>query len=116
MSTWFSVDVGFVALNKAIDLTISSCRVLPGIRGAVFAEFEHDILRERFKTRLFEQLTELVELHIRQAALTLLASPARMFLQSVKTLFDVQRHPTTEALFIDKENVCRLAISIAFGN
>jgi putative DNA-invertase from lambdoid prophage Rac len=42
------IDVGFVSLNEAIDLTTPSGRALAGML-AVFAEFERDILRERVK-------------------------------------------------------------------
>lgn len=42
------LDIGFVSLNEAIDLTTPSGRALAGML-AVFAEFERDILRERVK-------------------------------------------------------------------
>jgi putative DNA-invertase from lambdoid prophage Rac len=42
------IDMGFVSLNEAIDLTTPSGRALAGML-AVFAEFERDILRERVK-------------------------------------------------------------------
>lgn len=42
------LDVGFVSLTEAIDLTTPSGRALAGML-AVFAEFERDILRERVK-------------------------------------------------------------------
>jgi DNA invertase Pin-like site-specific DNA recombinase len=43
-----SLDVGFVSLSEALDLTTPSGRALAG-RLAVFAEFERDILRDRVK-------------------------------------------------------------------
>lgn len=43
-----AVDVGFVSLSEALDLTTPSGRALAGML-AVFAEFERDILRERVK-------------------------------------------------------------------
>src|SRR5947209_17179165 len=43
-----ALDVGFVSLTEAIDLTTPSGRALAGML-AVFAEFERDILRERVK-------------------------------------------------------------------
>jgi putative DNA-invertase from lambdoid prophage Rac len=42
------IDVGFVSLKEAIDLTTPSGRALAGML-AVFAEFERDILRERVR-------------------------------------------------------------------
>ena len=43
-----ALDVGFVSLCEAHDLTTPSGRALAG-RLAVFAEFERDILRDRVK-------------------------------------------------------------------
>jgi DNA invertase Pin-like site-specific DNA recombinase len=43
-----ALDVGFVSLSEALDLTTPSGRALAGML-AVFAEFERDILRERVK-------------------------------------------------------------------
>jgi putative DNA-invertase from lambdoid prophage Rac len=43
-----SLQVGFVSLHEALDMTIPSGRALAGML-AVFAEFERDILRERVK-------------------------------------------------------------------
>ena len=43
-----ALDVGFVSLSEALDLTTSSGRALAGML-AVFAEFERDILRDRVK-------------------------------------------------------------------
>ncbi len=42
------LDVGFVSLSEALDLTTPSGRALAGML-AVFAEFERDILRDRVK-------------------------------------------------------------------
>ena len=42
------VEVGFVSLSEALDLTTPSGRALAGML-AVFAEFERDILRDRVK-------------------------------------------------------------------
>src|SRR5215469_17495226 len=41
-----SLDVGFVSLSEALDLSTPSGRALAGML-AVFAEFERDILRDR---------------------------------------------------------------------
>jgi len=43
-----ALDVGFISLSEALDLTTPSGRALAGML-AVFAEFERDILRERVK-------------------------------------------------------------------
>jgi putative DNA-invertase from lambdoid prophage Rac len=43
-----SLNVGFVSLSEALDLTTPSGRALAGML-AVFAEFERDILRDRVR-------------------------------------------------------------------
>ena len=43
-----ALDIGFVSLSEALDLTTPSGRALAGML-AVFAEFERDILRDRVK-------------------------------------------------------------------
>jgi putative DNA-invertase from lambdoid prophage Rac len=45
------LDVGFVSLTEALDLTTPSGRVMAGLL-AVFAEFEREILRERVRAGL----------------------------------------------------------------
>jgi DNA invertase Pin-like site-specific DNA recombinase len=45
------LDVGFVSLTEALDLTTSTGRAMAGML-AVFAEFEHAILRERVRAGL----------------------------------------------------------------
>src|SRR5712691_7543953 len=45
------LDVGFVSLTEALDLTTPSGRAMAGLL-AVFAEFEREILRERVRTGL----------------------------------------------------------------
>ena len=46
-----ALDVGFVSLSGALDLTTPSVGALTGML-AVFAEFERDILRDRVKARI----------------------------------------------------------------
>ena len=46
-----ALDVGFVSLCEALDLTTPSGRALAGML-AVFAEFERDILRDRVKAEI----------------------------------------------------------------
>jgi putative DNA-invertase from lambdoid prophage Rac len=45
------LDVGFVSLTEALDLTTSTGRAMAGML-SVFAAFEHDILRERVRAGL----------------------------------------------------------------
>jgi DNA invertase Pin-like site-specific DNA recombinase len=45
------LDVGFVSLTEALDLTTPSGRAMAGVL-AVFAEFEREILRERVRAGL----------------------------------------------------------------
>jgi len=45
------LNVGFVSLTEALDLTTSTGRAMAGML-SVFAEFEHDILRERVRAGL----------------------------------------------------------------
>src|SRR5438445_2166782 len=45
------LDVGFVSLPEALDLTTPSGRAMAGLL-AVFAEFEREILRERVRAGL----------------------------------------------------------------
>lgn len=52
-----AVDVGFVSLSEALDLTTPSGRALAGML-AVFAEFERDILRERVKAGIAQARKE----------------------------------------------------------
>jgi DNA invertase Pin-like site-specific DNA recombinase len=52
-----ALDVGFVSLNEALDLTTPSGRALAGML-AVFAEFERDILRDRVKAGIAQARRE----------------------------------------------------------
>jgi putative DNA-invertase from lambdoid prophage Rac len=45
------LGVGFVSLTEALDLTSPAGRAIAGLL-AVFAEFEHDVLRERVRAGL----------------------------------------------------------------
>jgi len=51
------LDVGFVSLSEALDLTTPSGRALAGML-AVFAEFERDILRDRVKAGIAQARRE----------------------------------------------------------
>lgn len=52
-----SLNVGFVSLSEALDLTTPSGRALAGML-AVFAEFERDILRDRVKAGIAQAREE----------------------------------------------------------
>ena len=52
-----SLDVGFVSLSEALDLSTPSGRTLAGML-AVFAEFERDILRDRVKAGIAQARKE----------------------------------------------------------
>jgi putative DNA-invertase from lambdoid prophage Rac len=47
------LGVGFVSLNEALDLTTPTGRAMAGLL-SVFAEFEHEILRERIRAGIAE--------------------------------------------------------------
>jgi putative DNA-invertase from lambdoid prophage Rac len=51
------LQVGFVSVSEALDLTTPSGRALAGML-AVFAEFERDILRDRVKAGIAQARTE----------------------------------------------------------
>jgi putative DNA-invertase from lambdoid prophage Rac len=52
-----SVNVGFVSLSEALDLTTPSGRALAGML-AIFAEFKRDILRDRVKAGIAQARKE----------------------------------------------------------
>jgi DNA invertase Pin-like site-specific DNA recombinase len=52
-----ALDVGFVSLSEALDLTTPSGRALAGML-AVFAEFERDILRDRVRAGIAQARKE----------------------------------------------------------
>jgi putative DNA-invertase from lambdoid prophage Rac len=52
-----ALDVGFVSLTEALDLTTPSGRALAGML-AVFAEFERDILRDRVRAGIAQARKE----------------------------------------------------------
>src|SRR5262249_846810 len=62
------------------------------------------------------QLTELVQFLRLQVTLAMLPSPARIILQAVQASLLVGLRPATDRLFIHKEDVGGLPITIAFGH
>src|SRR5215831_9892950 len=65
---------------------------------------------------LLKQLTELVQFVRLQATLAMLPSPARIILQAVQAFLLVGLRPATDRLFVNKENVGGLAVTVAFGH
>src|SRR5262249_28393073 len=65
---------------------------------------------------LLKQLTELVQFLRLQVTLAMLPSPARIILQAVQASLLVGLRPATDRLFIHKEDVGGLPITIAFGH
>jgi DNA invertase Pin-like site-specific DNA recombinase len=51
------LGVGFVSLTEALDLTTPTGRAMAGLL-AVFAEFEHEVLRERVRAGLAQARLE----------------------------------------------------------
>jgi putative DNA-invertase from lambdoid prophage Rac len=47
------LGVGFVSLTEALDMTTATGRAMVGLL-AVYAQFEHDLLRERVRSGLAE--------------------------------------------------------------
>ena len=47
------LGVGFVSVTEALDMTTATGRALAGLL-TVFAQFEHDLLRERVRSGLTE--------------------------------------------------------------
>ena len=47
------IGVGFVSLTEALDMTTATGRAMAGLVG-VFAQFEHDLPRERVRAGLAE--------------------------------------------------------------
>src|SRR5665213_712743 len=52
-----ALGVGFVSLTEALDLTTPTGRAMAGLL-SVFAEFEHEILRERIRAGIAEARSE----------------------------------------------------------
>src|SRR5262249_21988540 len=65
---------------------------------------------------LLKQLTELVQFVRLQPTLAMLPSPARIILQAVQAFLLVGLRPATDRLFIHKENVGGLPVTVAFGH
>jgi DNA invertase Pin-like site-specific DNA recombinase len=74
-----ALQVGFVSLTEALDLTTPSGRALAGML-AVFAEFERDILRERVRAGI-AQARQAGKRHGRPPTAARLADQARHLFQ-----------------------------------
>jgi DNA invertase Pin-like site-specific DNA recombinase len=92
------LDVGFVSLTEALDLTTPSGRAMAGLL-AVFAEFEREILRERVRAGLA---------HARQNGKRLGRPPsASLNARRVKQLF---RAGTSKAAIARPLNIGRTSV------
>jgi putative DNA-invertase from lambdoid prophage Rac len=96
-----ALQVGFVSLTEALDLTTPSGRALAGML-AVFAEFERDILRDRVKAGIAQARTE-GRLHGRPAT-------ARRHIEEAKSLQQqgVSKREIAKRLGISRTSVRRL--------
>ena len=95
-----TLQVGFVSLSEALDLTTPSGRALAGML-AVFAEFERDILRDRVKAGIAQARKE-GRPHGRPQTITKHAT-------EVKTLFQqgVSKREIAKKLGISRTSVRR---------
>jgi len=95
------LDVGFVSLTEALDLTTPSGRAMAGML-AVFAEFEREILRERVRAGLA---------HARESGMRLGRPPtAALNAKQVRKLFraGVSKAAIARRLQIGRTSVRRL--------
>ena len=95
-----ALQVGFVSLGEALDLTTPSGRALAGML-AVFAEFERDILRDRVKAGIAQARKE-GRPHGRPQTIT-------RHVAEVKTLYDqgVSKREIAKKLGISRTSVRR---------
>lgn len=95
------LNIGFVSLSEALDLTTSSGRAMAGML-SVFAAFEHDILRERVRAGLD---------HARQSG-TRLGRPATAAIKAaeVRKLFrqGISKSEISSRLDIGRSSVRRM--------
>jgi putative DNA-invertase from lambdoid prophage Rac len=99
-----ALQVGFVSLTEALDLTTPSGRALAGML-AVFAEFERDILRERVKAGIAQARKEGMP-HGRPPTAARLADQARHFFQQGRSKREIATR-----LGISRTSVRRLLAS-----
>jgi DNA invertase Pin-like site-specific DNA recombinase len=92
------LDVGFISLTEALDLTTPSGRAMAGLL-AVFSEFEREVLRERVRAGLA---------HARQSGKRLGRPPsASLNAKRVRQLF---RAGTTKAAIARQLNIGRTSV------
>lgn len=99
-----ALQVGFVSLTEALDLTTPSGRALAGML-AVFAEFERDILRERVKAGIAQARKE-GKRHGRPPSAARLADQARQLFQQGRSKREIATR-----LGISRTSVRRLLAS-----
>ena len=101
-----SLNVGFVSLSEALDLTTPSGRALAGML-AVFAEFERDILRDRVKAGI-AQARKAGKPHGRPPT-------AALHIEKIQQLFStgVSKREIAKQLGISRASVRRLLATAA---
>ena len=104
-----ALQVGFVSLTEALDLTTPSGRALAGML-AVFAEFERDILRERVKAGIAQARQE-GKRHGRPPTAARLAGQARDLFQQGSSKREIATR-----LGISRTSVRRLLASTRDGS
>lgn len=92
------LGVGFVSLTEALDLTTPTGRAMAGLL-AVFAEFEHEILRERVRAGLA---------HARQNGKRLGRPPTAA--RKVKQVQQLFRHGISKAAIARKLQIGRTSV------
>jgi DNA invertase Pin-like site-specific DNA recombinase len=96
-----TVDVGFISLNEALDLTTPSGRALAGML-AVFAEFERDILRDRVRAGIAQARQE-GKPHGRPKTAAMLVGEMRVLRQE-----GISNRKIAERLGVSRTSVIRL--------
>ena len=84
-----ALDIGFVSLCEALDLTTPSGRALAGML-AVFAEFERDILRDRVKAGI-DQARKVGQPHGRPSTVGKLAPEMKRLRQEGRSDRDIAK-------------------------
>ena len=84
-----ALEVGFVSLCEALDLTTPSGRALAGML-AVFAEFERDILRDRVKAGI-DQARKVGKPHGRPSTAGKLAAEMKRLRQEGRSYRDIAK-------------------------
>jgi len=84
------LGIGFVSLTEAFDMTTPSGRALAGML-AVFAEFEHEILRERVKAGIAHARAKGITLGRPKSAAKKIAEVRRLYRKDRLTKSEIAR-------------------------